>query len=138
VKLKGKEEERSYEVNNGKAHESVFCHRCKVVGHYTKECRRIWQGDTEEVLAGYSDQNLSECVATLCATQVEGMTFFYISNRPSENHAKERANTAIVTVIKGSITAKQLEEEFTRILSGIWRWTVTTRGGGDVGRRNST
>jgi hypothetical protein len=32
VKLKGKEEERSYEVNNGKAHEFVFCHRCKVVG----------------------------------------------------------------------------------------------------------
>jgi hypothetical protein len=37
---------------------------------------------------------------------------------------RERANTAIVTVIKGSVTAKQIEEEFTRLLSGVWRWTA--------------
>jgi hypothetical protein len=95
---------------------SMFCHRCKVVGHYTKECRRVWQGDRDDV---FKDQDLSECVASLCATQVEGMAFICIPNMPSQNHAKERANIVIVTVLKGSITAKQLEEEFTRIQSGV-------------------
>jgi hypothetical protein len=115
-KGKEKEDERSYEMNVGKAPEYVFCHRCKVVGHYTKECRRVWQGDRDDV---FKDQDLSECVASLRATQVEGMAFICIPNMPSQNHAKERANTVIVTVLKGSITAKQLEEEFTRIQSGV-------------------
>jgi hypothetical protein len=119
-----REDEKSFEVITCKSHESAFCHRCKVVGHYTKECKRVWQGIKEEVQQGNRDQNLSEYVATLCATQVEGMAFFCSPNRPSQNHAKERVNTAIVTVLKGSITAKQLEEEFTRILSGVWRWTA--------------
>jgi hypothetical protein len=95
-----------------------------VVGHYTKECRKVWQDDTVDGYYGKRDQNLSECVATLCATQVEGSTFFCIPYIPSLNHSKERVNMSIITVIKGSVTAKQLEEEFTRIMSGIWRWTA--------------
>jgi hypothetical protein len=54
----------------------------------------------------------------------EGQAFFCIPDRPALNNAKERANTAIVTILKGTVTAKQLEEEFTRILSGSWRWTA--------------
>jgi hypothetical protein len=38
---------------------------------------------------------------------------------PSLNHSKERVNTAIITVFKGSIISKHLEEEFTRLMSGI-------------------
>jgi hypothetical protein len=37
---------------------------------------------------------------------------------------KEKASTTIVTIVKGSPTAKQVEDEFTRILSGTWRWTA--------------
>lgn len=33
-------------------------------------------------------------------------------------------NTAIITVVSGQVTAKQIEDEFTRILSGVWRWTA--------------
>jgi hypothetical protein len=43
---------------------------------------------------------------------------------PFEVNARERANTAIITVLKGSVTAKQVEDEFTRILSKKWRWTT--------------
>jgi hypothetical protein len=73
---------------------------------------------------GMREQNLSECVATLCATQVEGLAFFFIPNRPSHTHARERVNTTIVAILKGSITAKQLEDEFTRIMFRVWRWTT--------------
>jgi hypothetical protein len=39
-------------------------------------------------------------------------------------NAKEGVNTTIVTILKGSVTSKQIEDEFTRILSGAWRWTA--------------
>jgi hypothetical protein len=126
VNLRGqneKEEDKSLNVVAGKPHESIFCHRCKVVCHYTKEYRRIWQRDKEDHQMGKREQNLSECVATLCAAQVEGLAFFCIPNRPSMIHSRERVNTAIITVLKGSISAKQLEDEFTRIMSRVWRWT---------------
>jgi hypothetical protein len=63
-------------------------------------------------------------VAPLCAIQVEGQAFFCIPDRPSESNARERMNTTIVTVLKGNVSAKQVEEEFTRIMSKQWRWTV--------------
>jgi queuine/archaeosine tRNA-ribosyltransferase len=48
----------------------------------------------------------------------------YDSSRPSQVNIREKANTTIVTIVKGSPTAKQVEDEFTRILSGTWRWTA--------------
>jgi hypothetical protein len=63
-------------------------------------------------------------VAPLCATQVDGQAFFYIPNRPSEANARERVNTTIVTLLKGDVSAKQVEEEFTRIMSKQYRWTA--------------
>jgi hypothetical protein len=38
----GSERDKSFGVVVGKNQEFVFCHRCKVVGHYTKECRKVW------------------------------------------------------------------------------------------------
>jgi hypothetical protein len=37
-----KEEDKNPDILVGKPHESIFCHTCKVVGHYTKEYRRVW------------------------------------------------------------------------------------------------
>jgi hypothetical protein len=51
-----------------------------------------------------------------------GKVFFCIPNVPSQVNVRERANTAIASVVKGSISTKQLEDEFTRILFGAWRW----------------
>jgi hypothetical protein len=36
----------------------------------------------------------------------------------------QTATTAVVTVLKGVVTAMQVEEEFTRILPNTWRWTT--------------
>jgi hypothetical protein len=63
-----------------------------------------------------------ELIAPLCTTQAEGLVFFYIPNRPSQVNVRERDNTTIVTMLKGSLTTKQIDDEFTRILSGVWRW----------------
>jgi hypothetical protein len=39
---------QTVELVPGKPADSVFCHRCKIVGHYTKECSKVWMGDREE------------------------------------------------------------------------------------------
>jgi hypothetical protein len=67
---------------------------------------------------------LSEYIAPICAAQVEGQTFFCIPDTPSEVHVRERAATAVVTAMKSVVTARQVKEEFTRILPNIWRWTA--------------
>jgi hypothetical protein len=33
-------------------------------------------------------------------------------------------NTTVVTVVKGVFSAKQIEEEFCRILPSVWRWAA--------------
>jgi hypothetical protein len=67
---------------------------------------------------------LCELIAPLCATQVPDQGFFLILDCPSESNARERVNTTLVTMVKGSISAKQLEDEFGRILPEGWRWTT--------------
>jgi hypothetical protein len=71
---------------------------------------------------------LSEMVAQLCARQVQGQTFFCIPYRPSLVNARERIDTAMVTVLNGEVTSKQIEDELTRLMSEVWRWT-THKGG---------
>jgi hypothetical protein len=56
--------------------------------------------------------------------QVDGQAFFFIFDRPSEAHMRERATTGIVTILKGIVTARQVEEEFIRLLPKAWRWTA--------------
>jgi hypothetical protein len=63
-------------------------------------------------------------VVPLCTTQVNGQAFCVISNCPSEVNVRERINTVVVTVLKGNITARLIEEEFTRLLPKSWRWTT--------------
>lgn len=85
------------------------CERCGRMGHDSVVCNRM---------------KLSEYIAPLCATQSEGQAFFCIPDHPSTQNVRERMNTAVITVVSGQVTAKQIEEEFTRILAGVWRWTA--------------
>jgi hypothetical protein len=73
---------------------------------------------------GSGVKNMSELIAPLCATQAASQAFFCIPARPSMSNARERSTTVVVTMIKGSVCPKQIEDEFNRILSGAWRWTV--------------
>jgi hypothetical protein len=120
----GKEDVKEEQANPSGV---VFCNKCKISGHYTRDCWKNVQGERHGNQR-IDQVKLSELVAPLCATQVEGQGFFCIPNRPSQinvrERERERANIAIVTVLKGDVPTKQLEGEFTRILSRTWRWTT--------------
>jgi hypothetical protein len=86
-----------------------FSHRCIVTGHLLRDCRRM--GGYQGMACGHqghggAEQNLSDYVATICATQVDGQAFFCIPNRSSESHASERSTTAIASVVKEIVTAR--------------------------------
>jgi hypothetical protein len=104
------------------AGEIPYCDRCRTYGHLARDCRRGLVGNTQ--LAEVRDLPVSEYIAPLCAAQVDGQAFFCIPDRPSEVHARERSTTAIVTFVKGVVTARQVEEEFARIHPKTWRWTA--------------
>jgi hypothetical protein len=116
MKLKGKEKVGADEgVMGEKPYVSLVRHKCKGIGHMATDCRANWPGER----GGRQYKNLSDLVAPLCAIQVEGQSFFCILDCPSQANAKERVNTAIVKVLKGVVTTKMIEDEFTRILPGL-------------------
>jgi hypothetical protein len=110
-----------------KKDDPIICFRCKDFGHMARDCRKGWNAKLgKQFQEPYHDgpKQLCEMVVSLCATQVDGQAFFLIPDRPSQIQSKERTTTAIITVLKGEMNAKQLEDEFTRLLSGTWRWTA--------------
>jgi hypothetical protein len=108
--------------------EHLVCQRCREEGHLAADCNKNWQPNRGEYPVHLVNRdrnlNLSELIAPLCATQAEGQAFLCIPDRPLESNARERVNTVIITVIKGTVTSKQLEDEFTRIMPKLWRWTA--------------
>jgi hypothetical protein len=64
------------------------------------------------------------CCYVVCYSGGGGQGFLCMPNRSAEQNARERVNTAMTIVVKGVVTAKQIEEEFTRILPSVWRWTA--------------
>lgn len=106
----------------------IQCFRCKETGHHMRDCKKPMSCDKCGKIGHDSNacsrRKLYDYVAPLCATQVEGQAFFYMPDHLSEQHVREKMNISIVTVMSGYATAKQIEEEFTRILSGVWRWTT--------------
>jgi hypothetical protein len=94
-----------------------YCTRCRFAGHLTRDCRRGQACDLHPEIE--RELPLSEYIAPICAAQIEGQAFFCIPDRPSEAHARERYTTVVVTVLKGVVTTRQIEEEFSRILPNV-------------------
>jgi predicted nucleotide-binding protein (sugar kinase/HSP70/actin superfamily) len=56
---------------------------------------------------------------------VHNQSFFYIEEQIDQKITRDRASMVIITVIRGELTAKQLEMEFTSIISAeTWRWSA--------------
>jgi hypothetical protein len=102
------------------AGEIAFCDRCKT--DLVRDCRRRAVDNTQK--AEVRELHVSEYITTLCTAHVDGHAFFLIPERPFEVHAKERSTMVVVTIVKGVVTARQVEEEFTRIHPKTWRWTA--------------
>jgi hypothetical protein len=61
----------------------------------------------------------------LCATQVEDQSFFYIDELVDPRIAREKDSTAIISIINGQATSKQMEQEFMGLMgASTWRWTA--------------
>jgi len=53
----------------------------------------------------------------LCAAQVPDQSFFHIDEHIDLKTSKDMSSTAIITVVHGELTAKQIESEFCNIIS---------------------
>ena len=51
--------------------------------------------------------------------------FFYIEEQVDQRMLREKASTAIISVINGTLSAKEIEAEFRRIVvSDVWKWNA--------------
>ncbi|CAL4921903.1 unnamed protein product [Urochloa decumbens] len=105
------------------------CNVCGMRNHSTEECRRK-QGCE---MCGYTNHGTYDCKREplwnlgpeLCAAQVTDQSFFFIDEHIDHRAARDKANTAIITVIRGELTAKQIEQEFKSIInSSRWKWVA--------------
>ncbi|CAL4976870.1 unnamed protein product [Urochloa decumbens] len=75
----------------------MHCELCGLSNHTSFQCKR---------------EPLWNCAPELCAAQVTDQSFFYIDEKIDSRGSKEKASTAIISVVSGSVTAKQIENEF--------------------------
>jgi hypothetical protein len=56
---------------------------------------------------------------------VENQSFFYIEEKVDHKVLQEKSSIAIISVLSGQATARQIEEEFKHVVEGSnWRWTT--------------
>jgi hypothetical protein len=118
------------EVISGRSHQNKKgCEHCGLKNHQSEDCRR--RNACE--LCGLNNHGSYECKREplwnegpkLCAAQVHNQSFFYIEEQIDQKITRDRASFAIITMIRGELTAKQLEMEFTSIISAeTWRWSA--------------
>ena len=88
----------------------LFCELCGFANHVTLDCKRepFWNAGPK-----------------LCAAQVHKQSFFFIDENIDLKASKDKTSTAIITMVKGDLTAKMIENEFTRLVSSAhWKWSA--------------
>jgi len=61
----------------------------------------------------------------LCAAQVEDQSFFYIQEIVDPRLARDKDCTAIICVVHGQTSCKQIEQEFMGLVgTSTWRWNA--------------
>lgn len=109
----------------GSHNQRVACENCALYNLATKDCRR----NLCEI-CGFNNHSTYDCKRCvpwsvgpeLCAAQVENQSF-YIDECIDPWVAKEKASTAVISVVSGSVNAKQIEMEFMNLIgAGAWRW----------------
>ena len=114
--------------------QKIACEKCGLFNHNTKDCRR----STCEI-CGFSNHSTFECKnclawnygPKLCATQVEDQSFFFIDEYIDSRVAREKACTVVMTVVTGSVNAKQIEHKFMNLIGATsWRWIAKPVGEG--------
>jgi hypothetical protein len=120
-------------LNNG-SDPKVACENCGMFNHTIIECRRQFCEN-----CGFATHTIFYCKKCLpwnygfelCATQVEDQSFFYIEECIDPHIAREKANTAVITVLSGAVNAKMIEVEFMNLIgTDSWRWIARPIGEG--------
>lgn len=119
---KGDGRTNSNEINTG-------CRFCDLRNHNSEEC----MCKTHCENCGYNNHSTQECKREplwnmgpeLCAAQVENQSFFFIDENIDPRASMEKSTTAIITVLRGEVNAKQIEAEFQNTVSSkVWRWSA--------------
>lgn len=104
------------------------CDYCGLKNHQIEECKK-----NACEICGMSNHKAFDCRREpswsmgpeLYAAQVHNQSFFYIDEHIDQRVIRHRASLAIITVIRGVLTAKELEMEFRSILNpDTWRWNA--------------
>lgn len=105
------------------------CRFCGLKNRNSEECMRKPQCE----ICGYNNHTTFECRREplwnygpeLCAAQVENQSFFYIEENKDPRAVSEKASTAIITILAGYATSKQIEDEFKNSINvKSWRWSA--------------
>ncbi|KAJ1283270.1 hypothetical protein BS78_03G115800 [Paspalum vaginatum] len=113
--------------NKQNPNSSYGCKLCGLKNHTSENCNRRMHCE----MCGLNNHRWSECkreplwncAPELCAAQVTDQSFFYIEENIDSRASKERASTAVISVVSGSATAKQIENEFRNLTSNeTWIW----------------
>ncbi|RLN04304.1 hypothetical protein C2845_PM13G12270 [Panicum miliaceum] len=105
------------------------CEICGLKNHSMDECRIRMHCE----LCGYSNYDTYECKREplwnlgpeLCAAQVPDQSFFFIDEHIDTRAAREKSSTAIITIISGELTSKQIELEFRDVVGKeFWKWVA--------------
>ncbi|CAN6199371.1 unnamed protein product [Urochloa humidicola] len=87
----------------------IICKRCKKEGHVPRVCNEIlpW-----------------ECIAPICGIAAPGQGIHIIPDDDLDDSTKDMSNWALITIIEGVASAKQIEGEFKAMAgpSSTWRW----------------
>ena len=56
----------------------------------------------------------------MCAFQANGQGFYYIHDYSASNQANDEIAKAVITIVEGEITSKDLEDEFEVYIGQGW------------------
>jgi len=107
----------------------LACAVCGLRNHTTEECRQNLLYE----LCGFANHTTLHCKREplwnvgpeLCAAQVNNQSFFYIDENIDPKASREKARIAIITVSRGELTTKQLENDFKNVVSSEhWKWSA--------------
>lgn len=109
----------------------VACYICGLFNHLTKDYRRI-----HCEICGFSNHTTYDCKRCvlwntgpeLCTAQVEDQSFF-IEECIDPRAAREKENIAVIHVVQGQATGKQIEQQFMYLArSSSWKWNARQVG----------
>lgn len=124
----GEQDAQNRDEIRAKGKQVVICNKCGRPGQSPEECpcpitcERC--GQEGHVARVFSEKKAWDNLAPFCGLAAPGQGFFFIESDKSDKGIGDMSSTALITILSGEMTAKQVEHEF-RMKAGpqsTWRW----------------